>query len=111
MVDFLIQNWKILISLLLFFIYIIVCIFKKTKPILVSDEKLTEVLSCLPNLIKEAEQIYGAGHGKDKFKYVFEMAIDILHESTSISTSELVYCFGKKLTDEIEDILSTPKKK
>lgn len=105
MLDFIIQNWKLIICIVLIIIDIILTIvFKKTK---VTDNVLTFIMSLLPTLINKVES---PGNGEEKCLAVVTWCVSLLQERFGFTT-EQANAYIPKIKEFIEKILSTPQKK
>lgn len=63
-------------------------------------KKVLALISTIPELVKQAEQMFGKGHGKDKFKWVFTMLRNqALQTKTKVADSVL--------ENSINDIVDT----
>ena len=102
-INFLVDNWQFVstcgISVVSF---ILLLIFRRGK---ITANLPNDVYCELTQLIKEAESLYGSGHGKEKKEYVITKFYGFHpHTDGSNLWSYLIDPF-------IEDILSTPQKK
>lgn len=108
MVDWLIENWKILVVVVLAIVEIILVICKKNFKL--TDSKMREALLKIPGYIDEAESMMPEGHGEDKLKYVLSKILHYLE----VEYGEWVYddkTLVLTITEQIEAILNTPQKK
>lgn len=96
------RYWQYLSVGLIVLIDLIILIVKKTK---VAVSLPSNSYSQLVDLVNEAENVFGAGHGKEKLNYVVESYIK--KNDIKYFDSEVGY-FVKGV---IEKILSTPHKK
>lgn len=94
---FLVDNWRLILEAILVLASFILFIFKK-KNILI-DESLTGLLC---DLIDEAEEKFGSGHGKEKKDFVMEYAL---------KAKPLLHTYKSALSDRIEFLLTLPQKK
>lgn len=104
MLDFLLENWKVLTVLLLDLIILIFSIIRRVK---VVDSPLTRVLSDLPTFIKSVEASLGAGRGEEKLDLVLRMAKSLLVAYGCSDPDNYI----DVIRAQIEEILSTPQKK
>lgn len=105
MLDFLLQNWKIIICSILIIVNIILTIvFKKTK---VTDNVLTFLMSVIPTLINKVES---PGNGEEKCLAVVSWCVALLQDKFGFSVDQ-AQTYVPKIKEFIEKILSTPQKK
>lgn len=104
---FLVDNWKIILDVVLMAFSIVFFLVKK-KPVVVVDEVRTHVLRSLVYLIKKAEKEFGAGHGEDKFDFVMDSLMETLHRCYPDIDPMTYYNFAEQY---LEYILETPQKK
>lgn len=108
---FLLANWSLIASILLFCVAVIVTILKgKKKGLSITDILLGFVLDAVPHWINVAEASGGTGDQK---------RIMVLNQALTLTAKEL----GRQLTEQesalivshvstkIEEVLSTPQKK
>ena len=101
-VDFFREYWSYISFGLVVLFEIILLVVKRFKV----DVKLpSNSYSSVIELIKQAEQIYGAGHGKEKLNYVVELYLK--KNEIKYFDNEVRYF----ISNLVESILSTPEKK
>lgn len=108
--DFIIEYRKEIIGVLTLIVGVI-CILVKRKPKSIDDFTLalSEVLYNLPEMITKVEE---PSHGAEKKQKVIQSALRLIKLSLgrSLSTSEETIIVSK-VSEKIETILATPKKK
>lgn len=101
--DFISTHYQLIINLVILAISIVVFILRKPNKNVLLDPSAS---STLIDLIKEAENKFGSGHGEDKLSYVICKYFDLA--KISLSDQHWLYIIVKDL---VEKILSTPSKK
>lgn len=104
MIDFLKDNWRLILEGTLVVISFVFCVFRK-KPVKIVDFVKEFILEVLPKLIRVAEEEFEVGSDKKKF------VLDTLARYAKENGFELTDSLRKFASDQIEAILSTPKKK
>lgn len=105
-VGYLLQHLELVITLVVDVITLVIVLIRKTKA---GVSPLMVVLEELPGLIAMAEETKQAG--KDKKLLVMSSAIARLSDLTGLTIDKCFDRFGTKVSESIEDILSTPRKK
>lgn len=106
--DFLIQNWRLILEALLVLVSFIFMVVRK-RPIKVVDTVQGLILRLLPGLINQAEIDFGSGNGSAKKVLVLDLLTSLLKELGY--SDEVISQSQKFASDQVEVILSTPKKK
>lgn len=103
MLDFITQYWQYISFGLIFILDIVILIVKRVKlQFKVPQNSYTYLIEA----IKEAEKIYGSGHGKEKLNYVVESYMKHFDIPGYFASETQYYVKGL-----IESILNTPQKK
>lgn len=108
MKEFFIQYWRLLFEALLVILSFIFMVVRK-KPVKVVENLSTLICRLLPGLINEAETEFGSGCGSAKLKFVLDGLVILLKECGY--SDEAVDSYLPWAKDQVEVILSTPKKK
>lgn len=106
--DFFIQNWRLILEALLVLVSFIFMIVRK-RPTKVIDTIQTLIVRLLPGLINQAEIDFGSGNGSAKKNFVLDHLHELLLEFGY--SDEVVSQYKTFASDQVEVILSTPKKK
>lgn len=102
-VNFLRDHWQLISFILVIILEIVLLIVKRFKVIVkMPDDTLEQLIT----YVKDAEDIYGSGHGEEKLNYVIKRYFQENDFDDSFKTS-IEFCI--KLL--VEQILSTPQKK
>lgn len=104
---FIVDNWKIILEVVLLIASTIFFIVKK-KPTKVVDTVQEHILRSLIYLITKAEIEFGAGHGEKKKEFVVSTLLDTLHQ---IYPDIDVRKYISFIEQHLEWILATPQKK
>lgn len=107
-VQFLRDNWRDLLVIVIALVTLVVNLIKRKVNI---NDVLSVAYSAIPDLVSSAEAKYGAGHGEDKFKFVFQEAILLIATAGNLNASEACKKYGVLIQTFIESCLSTPTKK
>lgn len=108
--NFIVDNWQfisIVLSILLSLIFTLV--FKKKPKVIIPDDTIASVFGLLPKWINEAEDKFGAGHGKEKLNHVIYLACSYLAQSLGITVASVYSFYGLNLKEAINNIMATPK--
>lgn len=100
LVDFLIENWKLISILVLLVVDFILLLFRRNKTQIYDSSAYSHLLT----LVNEAEEKFGSGHGEEKLQYVLDgyfALTGIKDDSWNRSSVRIL----------IERILSAPQKK
>ncbi len=112
---FLVDNWKLILEVILL-IFLVVLFIVKKKPLKVVDSVKTFVIHALPTFIKQAEDYKDVFEPSRKLSGEEKMQM-VLHDCYSLMVDELgipkedLCLYTSWLHDAIEDILTTPQKK
>lgn len=101
--QFVVDNWSQLLSVLISIVTFLVLLFK--KKVTINDTALSMVLMKLPELIKQAEDLYKDGTAKKL--HVLSAAVNYYREIGGVSSRDIIGVISEK----VEDILATPEKK
>lgn len=105
MKEFIFENWRWLISLIIGLLSVILLVFKKKYKVY-SRSIPQFILEKLPMCIRTAERMFKAG--PQKLDFVVSLVSDLLvQEFPQIMTSK----YDDYIRDSVEAILSTPEKK
>lgn len=109
-IEFVKNNWFLLLSALFSLVSLIVIILKKNK---YKDNTLLSVIAKLPGWIVEAERLYinNSNASVSKYSYVLNKAIRELIALTGLSESEVCKLYADYIDKCIEAILAAPQKK
>ena len=108
MMEFIAQNYWVMIEIFLTLVSLIIVILKRTK--LVSlDTPFEKLLEKLPELIKRAEIL--SKDGKVKRNYVLSVSYSYLADLTGKPVEEISGIYCDRILTAIESILETPEKK
>lgn len=111
MKEFILENWKFLLEILLLIVSTLIVIFKRKVKIKVPESDLANMLSNIPVWIIDAENTFGAGHGEQKFSYVYNKAVNYLIEKLNCTVGCLPGALLLTIKDFIEEVLAAPTKK
>lgn len=111
MKEFFLENWKFLLEIFLLIVSTIIVICKRRAKIKVPESDLANMLSNIPTWIIAAENEFGAGHGEQKFSYVFNKAVEYLASKLEVPVSYLPSTLYLTIKDFIEEVLAAPTKK
>lgn len=104
-IHWLIKNWEMVLSILLFLLSFILCLVKK-KPVLNKVAiYLNELFQRIPIYIDMVEK---EGHGSEKKALVLALCREFLSSQFGFNDFDAVECL---LSGYIEDVLNTPQKK
>ena len=108
---FLVQNWQLIASALLFIVsFIIGIITKRKKGYTFSDILLGLIAEQLPIMIKSAENFFGNGNGEQKKVMVLNDALNFASKTLGRKLSEEEISFiVTNVSKQIEAIGATPK--
>ena len=109
--DFLRDNWKILAEVILLVISLLIIVFRKKTKINIPESTIVELYNLIPDLINRAEQEIGAGHGELKLQYVLKCATLFICSQLGITVSDIPQKLILSITNQVEEVLSTPHKK
>lgn len=108
---FLRDNWKFLVEILVPLVsLVILCLVRKTK-INIPSGVVNVMWTMIPTWIKDAEIVFGAGHGDEKLKFVIKTACDFISNECGLSNKSICDIYANGIIEQVEAILSTPKKK
>lgn len=99
----LLENWKILLALILALANLFVCIFRKKVKVVDSIREF--ILDHLPMFISSAEKLFS--NGSDKRQFVLDSVDQLLKINFSVGIDDYI----EFVELAIEKILSTPEKK
>ena len=106
MIEFIKEYYYLIVLILALVILILECILSfRVKP---NQNILSFIDKIVPDLVKSAEDIYGAGHGEDKLLYVFRNVSTSLANVFNIQNAGT---YEKYINERVEKTLSTPQKK
>lgn len=108
LITFIVENHQLIILVLacvLDVVLFLVGVFKKK-----ADPSLNSVLSQLPYFILAAEKNFGSGHGEEKKGAVMSCALALYQSLTGVEIKD-GSMIHKAISDAIEEILITPRKK
>lgn len=100
--SFIVDYWQYISIALVVILDLVILIFKKAR---VQYKLPHSWYPFICDLVKEAESIYGAGHGSEKLNYVIEKV------KTTYNVNHNDLMFNNLVKTVIEDILSAPMKK
>lgn len=104
-IHWLIKNWEMVLSILLFLLSFILCLVKK-KPVLNKVAiYLNELFQRIPIYIDMVEK---DGHGVEKKRLVLELCKQYLISEFGFYDFDVI---EKLISDHIEDVLNAPQKK
>ena len=108
---FILQNWQMIVSVILFVVsFIIGIVTKKKKGYTFSDILLGLIAEQLPVMIKSAENFFGAGNGEQKKVMVLNDALNFASKTLGRKLSEEEVSFiVTNISKQIEAIGATPK--
>lgn len=101
MKEFLVENWQFISTALLTVVCIILALAKKKPVNQILDNSAYKDLIIL---IKQAEEKFGSGHGKDKLDYVITSFCNL----KSLDRDTFLKC---SIQSKVENILATPERK
>ena len=109
--EFIIKNWQMIASVLLFIVsFIIGVVTKKKKGYTFSDILLGLIAEQLPIMIKSAENFFGNGNGEQKKVMVLNDALNFASKTLGRKLSEEEISFiVTNVSKQIEAIGATPK--
>lgn len=109
--EFIIKNWQMIASVLLFITsFIIGIVTKKKKGYTFSDILLGLIAEQLPIMIKSAENFFGDGNGEQKKVMVLNDALNFASKTLGRKLSEEEISFiVTNVSKQIEAIGATPK--
>ena len=109
--EFIIKNWQLIASVILFVVsFIIGIITKKKKGYTFSDILLGLIAEQLPIMIKSAENFFGAGNSEQKKVMVLNDALNFASKTLGRKLSEEEVSFiVTNISKQIEAIGATPK--
>lgn len=108
MIEFLRDNWKLILEIVVFLASVIFFIVKK-KPLRIVDGVKSRIVKFLPAIIKFVEKD-SKGKGSEKLAEALAMVHILLYEDFDMNEEEVSY-YDDFVIERIEDILSTPQKK
>lgn len=108
--DFVIQNWYYIVSLLLLIVSTIVGICKKKASLNLSDTVKAAVSEFIPGLIQVAEMT--GKSGDEKLQMVVDLGLNKVTNmfGVSLSVAQQEY-WSTYIRKYVEDVLKTPQKK
>lgn len=109
--NFLRDNWKVILEVLLLVISFMIIVFRKKTKIIIPDSVLSELYANLPNWIDQAEELVGPGKGDRKLQEVLKKALYFLCNEIGIAMADIPASLSSHIIEQIEAILSTPQKK
>lgn len=104
MLDFIKDNWKLLVVVVLMLVNLLILILKKYKKV---DNVWSYILSIIPDLINQVE---APGNGADKLTAVLGIIVGLLKDNFGMSEGAIL-TYLPKVQEFIEKVLSTPQKK
>lgn len=104
--EFILENWKVIVFLLLLLCDVVVAIISGNKG---KANILFSLVLKLPEFINAAEKEFK--DGSLKYTKVFSLAVDYLASLTGLSQSKVCAKYSMLIDTAIENILSTPEKK
>lgn len=104
--NFILENWKVIVFLLLLLIDVIVAIVTGNKS---KSSVLCSLLIKLPEFINAAEKEFK--DGRLKYTKVFSLCLTYLASLTGLSETKVCARYQRLIDNAIENILSTPEKK
>lgn len=106
MIDFLRENWRLILEAILVIASFVFCLIRK-KPLKISDTLKSTILSLLPGFIALAEK--SGFKGADKLAYVLSLVKNSL--ASEISDAEFNERYKAFIVSQVEAILYCPQKK
>lgn len=108
--DFIVDNWYYLLSILILFLSFIISIVRKRANSNLVDSVKSSLLELLPSFISLAE--VSEVPGEDKKNFVINLALDRISSllGYKLSDADISY-WVSFITSSLESILSTPQKK
>jgi len=107
-IDFLRVYWKEIAYIFCAFLTLLCTIFRKTK-IKKIDSSLEQAIEKLPRWILTAELVFSKG--KDKKDFVVDQAMKFISEIDHRNYADVSIEYSDRISDALENILSTPTKK
>lgn len=104
--DFILENWKVIIFLVLLLVDVIISLISGNKG---KSNILFSLILKLPEFINLAEKEFK--DGMLKYTKVFSLCIEYLTLLTGLNESKVCARYSKLIDNAIESILSTPEKK
>ena len=111
MKDFLVENWKFLVEILLVVLSIIIVLVKKKASIVIPISLFDDLYRLIPEWIIAAEDEVGPGNGDKKLSIVLKKALLYVSKQMDVAISDIPASFSDCIIAFVEDILSTPTKK
>lgn len=109
MISFLEGNWQYITYILISVIStVLVLVIKNKKTKNEMDLILLDVFERLPTYISQAEQLYGAGSGEEKKRFVLQTVDWYVKKRYSVALHDTQLL---QVSEQIEVILKTPTKK
>ena len=108
MIEFLKENWKLILEIVVLLASVIFFVVKK-KPLKLVDGVKSRIVKFLPAIIKCVEKD-SKGKGAEKMAEALSMVHILLYEDFDMNEED-VSQYDQFVIDRIEDILSTPQKK
>ncbi len=108
--DFIVDNWYYLLSILILFLSFIISIVRKRANSNLVDSVKSSLLELLPSFISLAE--VSEVPGEDKKNFVINLALDRISSLLGYKLSDADKSYWVNfITSSLESILSTPQKK
>lgn len=109
--NFLRDNWKVILEVLLLVISFMIIVFRKKTKVIIPESVTSKLFCNLPVWIDQVEELIGPGKGDKKLQEVLKKALYFVCNETGIAMAELPASFSSYIIEQIESILSTPQKK
>lgn len=112
---FIVDNWKIILEVILLILSVVLFILKK-KPVKVVDSVKTFIVRALPTFINSAEKYVDVFEptrkitGEEKMRMVLHDCYTFMIDELGVPQEDLCI-YTSWLREAIEDILDTPQKK
>ena len=107
--EFIKTNYKWIIACIYALAVFLILFFK--KKIKVVDVVKAIIAEILPQVIIDAENKYGAGNGDEKLTYCITVVCEAIAQKYGIDEMTVFKVYRPYIESQIENILSTPKKK
>ena len=105
--DFLITYWKDILYVFVAIVTILVTLLKKRGKV---EPVLSRIYEVIPQAVRTAEAIYGAGNGEAKKKMVMDYLSRAYQKLTGYQLKEKSYVYDG-IAQFVEDVLATPERK
>lgn len=106
MKDFIFTYWREILYVICALVSLVLFIVRKPS-VKVVDSITERILLLAPAAISKAEEVYGSGHGSEKFLFVIDLLKLAIEEDGFVISDKII----KFMTSYVEAILSTPQKK